>query len=363
MSKKFYFFIGTTTELIKIAPVMSQFEKIGQKYKVITSGQTAVKFDELSFLIKKGKPDIVLGEKRNKSSIFIFLIWSVLTMLKTPQLKEEFKNLDKKNTYFIVHGDPVSSLIGAIIAKVYGLKLVHIESGLRSFNFLEPFPEEICRYIISRLADIHFCPNEWSKKNLYNVSGAKVNTIQNTMYETYLSVPRKINGNSELNIRGKKYFVLIMHRQEHVIFGKEKSKELVEFLLRNVSKNLKCIFITHATTQIFLKSTGLKFKEKGIVFSPRLSYIDFINLIEKSEFLITDGGSNQEEAYYMGLPCLLLRNYTERIEGLGENVVLSKENTRVIKAFMKNYKKYRRHKVDIDMKPSKIVVDYLLKAE
>jgi len=273
-------------------------------------------------------------------------------------LKKEFKGKNYKNCYFIVHGDPVSSLIGAIISKIYRLRLVHVESGLRSFNYLEPFPEEITRQIISKLADVHFAPNDWAVKNLSHVGGEKINTFQNTMLEDYVSVPRRARKYKS------KYFVLIVHRQEHVIFEKEKSKELIEFIIKNVTNKMKCVFVTHATTNKFLEEVNFKIPpsiKDNVVFTSRLKYIDFVNLIRNSEFIITDGGSNQEEAYYAGLPCLLLRNYTERIEGLGENVVLSKGNKRTIKSFMASYKNYRKKEIPMVVKPSKIIVDYLVK--
>lgn len=357
MSKKIYFFIGTTTELIKLAPIMAELEKRKIKYKVITSGQTKVKFEELAFLIKKSKADIMLGEKANKSSIIKFIIWSVLTIFKTPVLRREFKDSNSQNTYFIVHGDPVSSLIGAIVAKLYGLKLVHIESGLRSFNYLEPFPEEICRQIISKLSDYHFAPNSWALNNLKHTGGQKINTFENTMFESYVKIPKK------KRLYKNKYFVLIVHRQEHVIFDKDKSKELIEFIFKNIPPNMKCVFIRHATTANFLESVGFKISPRlknKIIYSSRMKYVDFVNLIRNSEFLITDGGSNQEEAYYMGLPCLLVRNYTERIEGLGENVVLSKNNKKIIKDFMSDYQKYKRKEIRYKKRPSKIVVERLM---
>lgn len=364
LKRKIYFFVGTTTELIKLAPIIKELEKRQIKFKIITSGQTKVNFEELAFLINKKKADISLGEKQNRSSVIMFFFWSIYTIFKTPALKNEFKGLNKNNSYFIVHGDPVSSLIGAIIAKIYGLTLVHIESGLRSFNFLEPFPEEICRVIISKIADIHFCPNEWSIKNLSKEKGLKINTKQNTMIESCFSVLTKFkNLKIDLKVTNKKYFVLIVHRQEHVVFGKEKSRELIEHIIKNIPKNMKCVFITHATTMDFLNSVGFKLSEedkKKVIFAPRLKYIEFVNLMNRSAFLITDGGSNQEEAYYMGLPCLLVRNYTERIEGLNDNVVLSKSNKRVISEFMKNYKKYIRSKIILIQKPSKIIVDTLV---
>ena len=81
---------------------------------------------------------------------------------------------------------------------------------------------------------------------------------------------------------------------------------------------------------------------------------------KKSEFIATDGGSNQEEAYYIGKPCIILRNVTERIEGLGENAVLSKGDEKIILKFINNYHKYERGRVKISVNPSRIIIDYLI---
>ncbi|MBI3397349.1 UDP-N-acetylglucosamine 2-epimerase [Candidatus Woesebacteria bacterium] len=363
MTKKdnFYFFIGTTAELIKLFPVIREFESRKIDFKIITSGQTKINFNEVGSWIKKTKPDIVLPGKVNESSIFVFLIWAFRTLLNSISLHKEFKSLNREHTYLIVHGDTVSSLIGAMISKFYRTKLVHIESGLRSFNFLEPFPEEISRFIISHIADIHFCPNQWSMDNLKNIGGIKINTMQNTLIESFnMAINKNAYGYRKLVGRGK-YFVFVLHRQEHVIFRKQESKELVEFVFRHAPENIKCVFITHVTTRDFLSQlsdkTLVQIGDK-LVFQPRLPYVEFMHLLNNAEFLITDGGSNQEESYYMGLPCLIVRSCTERIEGLGKNAVLAKYDKRLIKIFLENYRKYRGKQVKAE-RPSKIIVDNL----
>lgn len=362
-SKKIFFFIGTTTELIKLAPIIRELEKRNIDFKIITSGQTKVNFGELDFYINRKSADISFEEKTNKSSVLIFFIWFLKTFIRIPFLKKEFKGLNKKNSYFIVHGDPVSSLLGAILAKYYNLKLVHVESGLRSFSIFEPFPEEICRTIISRLADVHFCPNEWSVNNLVGILGDKINTQQNTQIESNNAALNKIKiSNNLLKLPKKKYFIMIVHRQEHVIFGKQKSMKLIKFISNHLNSKLQCIFVTHLTTLNFLTKTKQKLsikQMKKIKFESRLSYLDFVNLISNAEYIITDGGTNQEEAYYLGLPCLILRNRSERIEGLGKNALISGNNKFIIKKFMANYSDYRKERVSISKNPSSIVVDYL----
>ena len=94
---------------------------------------------------------------------------------------------------------------------------------------------------------------------------------------------------------------------------------------------------------------------------PRLPFIQFIHLLDKAQFIATDGGSNQEESYYLGKPCLILRNVTERTDGLGKNAVLSKGKEDTILHFTQNYKKYKRGRARLEERPSKIIVDYLSK--
>jgi UDP-N-acetylglucosamine 2-epimerase (non-hydrolysing) len=364
--RRIFIFIGTTAELIKLAPVIQELNKRKINFSIIASGQNDIHFEE--FASELGNLNIIYAvtPKGKDPSLVLFALWSVRTFFSLMLgMRFGFRGLNKSNSYFIVHGDTVSSLMGSLVATLYGLKLVHIESGLRSFNFLEPFPEEICRYIISRLADVHFCPNTKALKNLKLVKGEKVDSEQNTLIETFWSVMKKNSSHSllrQLRKQKTKYFVLVTHRQEHVLFGKKKTTETLKFILSTVPKKFQCIFLVHDLSSDFISVLGSVVPQEianRMLRVERLPYGDFMQLLQRSEFMITDGGSNQEEMYYMGKPCLLLRNCTERIEGLGENVLLSKNNKIAINKFIKNYKTYRRLPVRIDTRPSKIIADYL----
>lgn len=360
--KKVYFFLGTTAEFIKLAPVMKEFKKREIKFKIITSGQNKIHFEELNDFLGPVKADIELKEKSAKSSIFLFVGWAIKSLLEGIfSLSKEFKNLTKDNSYFIIHGDTISSLIGSIIAKIHGLKLVHIESGLRSFNFFEPFPEEICRFIIIHIADILFSPTTWALNNLKDIKGVKINTHQNTLIETYQWALSTKNLPDYKKQYGK-YFILVMHRQEHIYFQKEWTRETIDFIIDHASKDLKCAFIIHNLTERLMQPNELKFwlsAKKRVIAIPRLPYVNFMHFMKKAEFIATDGGINQEEAYYMGLPMLSLRNHTERTEGLNANVVLSRGGEQTIIEFLKDYKKFKRKPIHLKQKPSKIIVDYL----
>ncbi len=358
--KKIYFFIGTTAELIKIAPIIRKLEKRKIQFKLISSGQNHIRFESVKGFINKQKADIEFPEKINKSSLFFFFLWAMKIIFSgTISLRTELQNIDKQNTFFIIQGDTVSSTIGGLIAKLYHIPLVHIESGDLSFNFFEPFPEEICKNINSRLADILFPPTEWARNNLKKIKKPKICTINNTNIETFwwgMKQNKEERGNREF----KKYYVLIMHRQEHVIFKKDWSKDIMEFVIKHSDPSLTCVILNHPLSIEVIKNLALDADTHRIEILPLLPYHEFLQLLQHAEFIASDSATLQQEAYYMGKPLLGLCDYSVQIEGIGQNYVLSKGNTHVIKDFLRNYKQYQTKPVKVIKKPSTIIVDYLL---
>jgi len=366
-AKLIYFFVGTTAELIKLSPVIRELKKRKLGFKIIATNQNKLHFDNLIPIIGKCKADYTFIMKPYSwpNNIYLrFVIWILKSFGNyLIYFKNEFSEGRGQNSYFIVHGDTITALIGAFVAKVCHVKLVHIESGLRSFNFLEPFPEELCRFMISWLADIHFSPNKWAVGNLKRKKGIKVNTFNNTVSESVNTALQTKSSRKITGLRGQKYFIFVVHRQEHTLFNKKSSKGLIEHVIGKANENLKCVFIMHKLTEDYLVNQKLYAKinrNKNVVMPSRLPYIKFIKLLSSAEFIATDGGSNQEEAYYLGTPCLILRNCTERIEGLNENAVLAGNDINMIDKFIEQYKVYKRKHVVVKKKPSKIIVDSLL---
>jgi len=247
------------------------------------------------------------------------------------------------------------------LAKFFGMKVAHIEAGLRSFNFLHPFPEEIDRVLVSHMADVHFCPNEWAMKNIQNRGGVKVNTENNTLIDSLaIALDQKIDSELIKSIKNNKYFIFILHRQENLM-----NRELVQNLIEKLSeitKETHCVFVLHEPTRKVLNDmnllNGLK-QNKRITLLSRLSYVEFMHVLSNSEYIITDGGSNQEESYFMGKPCLILRKKTERIEGLGHNVLLSNLDSDTISKFIVKYKSYLKPKVQSNISPSSVICNAL----
>lgn len=362
INKNFYFFIGTTAEFIKLAPIIKTFKKRNIKFKIIASGQNQIDFQELRNYTGHIDAHINFPKKTAKSSIIGFFIWTIKTFfLALSTFRHEVNTGNQKKSYLLIHGDTISSLVGAVAGKICGFKIVQIEAGLRSFNLLEPFPEEICRLIITKIADILFAPNNWAVKNLHNALGQKIDTKQNTLIESCFWAINKNTDNDYIK-RFKNYYILFIHRQEHIYFNQNWTRDIINTIINKAPKKLNCVLVMHALTSRILTSGEIdqlsRVRNKFITL-PKLPYIDFINLVKHAEFIATDSCTNQEEASYLGVPYLGLRNLTERIEGLQQNVVISKGNKQVINNFLRNYKKYKRKPLTTKKRPSEIIVNYL----
>jgi len=349
--------IGTKAQLIKVAPIMMELNNQGIEYNFIFTGQHKETIKELIEVFKLKEPDYVLYQGKDITRISQMIIWTIQCLIHTFKNKKKiFKN---QKGIVLVHGDAFSVLLGAIMGKIAGLKTGHIEAALRSFNFFHPFPEEITRRITSRLVDYHFCPGNFAFNNSKKYKGEKINTEVNTLYDS-LKLVLENKDNIQVDIPQEKYCLVSIHRFENIF--KRSQFLFILKILERISRQIKVLFILHKSTREKLENFGFyqKLKENpNIELRPRYNYFKFIKLLRNSEFIITDGGSNQEESYYLGKPCLVMRKTTERKEGLGENVVISKYDKRTIEDFINNYQKYNLNPLNLQNSPSKIIVDYL----
>lgn len=358
-----YFFIGTVAELLKVMPIMHELQKRKITFKIIGSGQNDISTSDILGLIGISKIDVVISKDPVKQSPIGLIGWFIKTFFRAmPILRQEFKGLKRGYGYVIVHGDTVSTVMGAVLGRMMGRKVAHIEAGYRSGNFLQPFPEEIDRVLTSYFAKVHFYPYEGLYKNIAKRGGDKINTFYNTSIDGLaFAVSQPTNPKILQQIGTRKFFIFILHRQENLL-NESLVRKLVDYICEEAKKDLVCLFVTHETTYGALERFGLLDrveKTPGIIMTKRLPYFDFVKVLSKSEFLMTDGGGNQQETYFLGKPCIILRNVTEGSEGLGTTTVLSKLDPAVIGDFINNYSKYARPTIVPERRPSQIIVDYL----
>ncbi len=367
MKKVLFFFLGTEAELIKIFPVIIEAKRRNIDYRIIASGQNNIVDSRIFKTIDCGKVDLELSKESEikKSAIGLLQWWGRTYFSAVKRIKAEFKDIDFENSKIVVHGDTVSTFMGARIGKKLGMKVCHVEAGLRSHHLFSPFPEEIDRLLTSQIARVHFAPGDMAEKNLKKVKGTVINTGQNTLLDS-LKYSETVPLKSDIKeILKTDYFVFVMHRQENLVSKKFVCEVMDE--IKKASDNQKCVIILHEITKNafvnFEIMDDLK-KNENITMLPRVDYFDFMKLLSNSKYVITDGGSNQEELYYMKKPCLILRTATERNEGLGINAEMFNGEASDVGRFIENMKTIGDDGVKIESlekTPSEIIVDELVK--
>lgn len=361
--KTLYFFIGTEAELMKMYCVVQEARKRGYECKIISNGQNNIK--GTYFLdILGGTIDIDLTcYAAKEKNMLEYLKWFIKTeRLGVKKLKDEIKNADSKDVLMIVHGDTMSTLMGARIAQKCKMDYVHVESGPRSFNWLSPFPEEIDRYFSSKKSKINFCSRqEFTDMAAKYFKGKAVNTEYNTGIETLYLALEHNEVSKPQRIIEEKYFLVAIHRQENLMSETFMTKAFEEII--DLSNDMKCLFIYHEQTRNALEKVGMWEKVKAcenIVIVPRQGYFDFINSVENSEFVVADGCGNQQEFYYLGKPYLIMRTEVEQnSDGLQWNAIYFENDYSNIRKFYENYNIYKKERVIPKILPSQIIMNTL----
>lgn len=351
-----YFMLGTRAQFIKVAPVMREMLEQKLTYILIYTAQHRENIDEILKVYTLPEPSITLydwGEANTKSS---FLRWFITIFYKSLFLAKE---IIPEPGVLLTHGDTFTAWLAALMGKRAKCTVGHIESGLRSYNIFSPFPEEISRLITFNLSDIYFCTDEWAINNLKKYKGEKVNLGANTMLDG-VRYALDCSSNKHFDFEDAPFAIVSLHRYENIFSSR--FVDVILPILKDIAKNHHLIFTLHPTTRERLHALGI-YEELNqfpkITLHERFGFIEWIKLCNKAEFVITDGGSNQEELSYLGVPTLLFRNETERREGLGKNVVISKFDKIVIKKFIENIAQYRIKAVSADTYPSGEIISII----
>jgi UDP-N-acetylglucosamine 2-epimerase (non-hydrolysing) len=344
-----------------MAPIMLECQKRGLKWRWVYTAQHRDTIEATLKTFNLPEPEYTVvhwdTEAKTMGSMGKWFLKMVLSLGKSRKILAG--HTGKKNIV-LTHGDTFTTWFAALYAKLTRTKVMHVESGLRSFNLWNPFPEEINRLITFRLTDYYACPGQWALDNLKKYKGVKINTKMNTQIDT-IRFGLAHADNADFKPPKQKYVVVSIHRYENIF--KPKRFEQIIKELEKISQNFKVLIVQHPATAAQIDKLGYRKqleKNKNIVLLPRLEYLPFVKAVKHSEFVITDGGGNQEELYHMGKPTLLFRNETERQEGLGTTAVISKLDPKAIDYFCLNYKKYEHSPVSNELSPSSIIAKTLI---
>tara|TARA_B100000427_G_scaffold269368_1_gene235658 strand:+ start:3602 stop:4813 length:1212 start_codon:yes stop_codon:yes gene_type:complete len=346
--KKLLFIFGTRPEAIKITPVITAFMKEKQLFDVLTcsTGQHKEMLNQvIDFFDIKIDYNLNLMSKNQSLNL---LSSKIITSLK--------KVLDKeKPDYVFVHGDTTTTAFGSIAAFYNQIKICHIEAGLRTFKKYSPFPEEINRSITSKLADFHFAPTESAKKNLMseNIKKTSICVTGNTVIDALLYSKKIINNykSKEIDLlknkisTDQKIILVTGHRREN--FGKG-FKNICNALI-DISKNsnVQIIYPVHLNPNVRNIVNKMLGGIDNIHLIKPLGYPAFVWLMNKSYLILTDSGGIQEEAPTFNIPTLVMRNTTERPEGIkkGTAILVGTDKDKIVfhtKELLEKEKLYKK---------------------
>lgn len=308
--KKVMLVFGTRPEAIKMCPLVKELKtRKNIEVKVCVTGQHREMLQQVLDCFKV-VPDYNLEIMKDKQTLFDITM-NIISKIK-PVLEKE------KPDIVLVHGDTTTTFVTSLCAFYMQIPVGHVEAGLRTYNIYSPYPEEFNRQATGIIAEYHFAPTEKSKQNLIN-EGKDENKIYvtgNTAIDA-LKTTVKTDYNHELFnwIGNDRLIMLTAHRRENIGKPLENMFTAIKNIL-NEYKDVKVIYPIHKNPVVREIANRIFKDNDRIKLIEPLEVIDFHNFLNKAYLILTDSGGIQEEAPSLGKPVLVLRDTTERPEGV-----------------------------------------------
>jgi UDP-N-acetylglucosamine 2-epimerase (non-hydrolysing) len=322
--------VGARPNFMKVAPIVDAMKRREREFAplIVHTGQHYDPAMSDAFLhdLDLPQPDVFLG------------VGSASHAVQTAAVMERFEPvvLREKPDWVVVVGDVNSTLACALVCVKLGVKVAHVEAGLRSRD--RTMPEEINRVLTDQIADLLFTPSADADENLLaeGIASERIRLVGNVMIDSlykHLERARQSAIKVQLGLAGKKYGVLTLHRPANVdepeTFGR------ILQALDKICEQLPVVFPVHPRTRKTIAALGLSNRVERIsklrLIEP-LGYLDFLSLYSGARIVLTDSGGIQEETTVMGIPCLTLRENTERpiTVMMGTNTIVGTDPAKII---------------------------------
>lgn len=330
MKKKVLIVFGTRPEAIKMAPVINKLKEHKSKFTTIVcvTAQHRHMLDQVLSIFKIS-PDYDLNIMKENQDLFDI----------TEKTLKGLKNVLEivRPDVILVQGDTTTAFVTGLAAFYLKIPIGHVEAGLRTYNKHSPFPEEMNRHLLSVLTDYHFAPTQWSKSNLLKegVPENKVWVTGNTVIDALLKVVRSQKSgvrkkffeeyfrkkyNLKLSTQNSKLILVTGHRRENFGEGFENICNAL-WKIAEQRKDVIIVYPVHLNPNVQRPVKRILGKVENIYLIEPLGYEEFVFLMSRSFLIVTDSGGIQEEAPSLGKPVLVMRNTTERPEGIEAGVV------------------------------------------
>jgi UDP-N-acetylglucosamine 2-epimerase (non-hydrolysing) len=321
---------GTRPEAIKMSPIIHELKK-SHEVSVCVTAQHREMLDQVLNIFDI-TPKYDLDVMRPNQDLFD-LTSRVLNGLKTV-LIEDSPNL------VIVHGDTTTSMASSLAAFYMNIPVAHVEAGLRTYKLNSPFPEEINRQLVSRIAHINFAPTEKARQNLLSegIENKKISVTGNSVIDAMLSVLDQARRTPFPNALVKdlpfiedailaKLVLITGHRRENFGKGFENICQAIRVLAKKHPK-VNFVYPVHLNPNVMIPASNLLNNLENIYLIKPQEYISFVKLMDLSYLILTDSGGVQEEAPSIGKPVLVMRENTERPEAVEAGTVKLVGSTR-----------------------------------
>jgi UDP-N-acetylglucosamine 2-epimerase (non-hydrolysing) len=319
---------GARPNFMKVAPIYADMKRRPAEFgvKIVHTGQhyDAAMSDAFFEDLGMPKPDIHLG------------VGSASHAVQTAKIMTEFEPvvLAEKPDWVVVVGDVNSTIACALVCSKLGVKVAHVEAGLRSLD--RSMPEEINRILTDSISDLLFTTSQDADENLKQegILPEKIVFVGNVMIDSlldHMKLAARSNVREDLGIEGKDYAVLTLHRPSNVD-DKQTFSGILDALLA-VSERIPIIFPVHPRTKAKIEEFGFAdtIANSDLRLIEPLGYLDFMRLYSGAKLVLTDSGGLQEETTVLGIPCLTLRHNTERpvtIE-MGTNILVGTDPEKI----------------------------------
>jgi UDP-N-acetylglucosamine 2-epimerase (non-hydrolysing) len=314
---------GTRPEAVKMAPVVQALASVPQiEARVCVTAQHREMLDQVLSLFKI-TPDYDLNLMRPNQTLS-GLTAEILTHID-PVLAEVAPD------WILVQGDTTTVMAAALAAFYRGIKVGHVEAGLRTGDKRQPFPEEINRRIAGTLADLHFAPTELSRQNLLRegVDPRRIAVTGNTDIDALLQItkmdePAEVRNwlkDWKIGEAGRRLVLVTAHRREAFGAPIESICKGLKALAEHFGESLQFVYPVHLNPNIQEPVYRLLGDVPNIHLLPPLDYLPLVHLLKQAAIVLTDSGGIQEEATGLGKPTLVLREKTERPEGVDAGVL------------------------------------------
>ena len=318
--------LGTRPEIIKMSPIIRELEFQEIDYFILHTGQhysysmDRIFFKELNLPEPKYNLDVGSGTHAEETAKILIGVERLL--------------IEEKPDVVLVEGDTNSVLAGALAAVKLHVKVGHVEAGLRSYD--REMPEETNRVLTDHMSDYLFAPTEGARRNLLRegVAESKIFVTGNTIVDVVQNsglLNKPYSTLKDLKVVGTDYFLVTAHRQENVD-DRERFKGILDGL-RLVGEEFGISLIYPIHPRAKKKISEFELNAEGITLIEPVGYLDFLRLESGAKLILTDSGGIQEEACILGVPCVTLRDNTERPETLevGSNVLAGTRPEEIVK--------------------------------